>query len=108
VNHRGERAVFYSTRHGHGTALADVGVAEKGIASSMHHSSRAVTARYLHTDQRARQTAIEAMPDFSYSVPQAATGTDSRPVDPAQTRTESDNRLRRQKRFSGDWWSSRT
>ena len=74
-NHRGERAVFYSTRHGHGTALADAGVPEKDIAASMHHASRTTTARYLHTDRKAARAAIDAMPDLSSPQRHAATGT---------------------------------
>ena len=70
MNHRGERAVFYSTRHGHGTALADAGVPEKDIAASMHHASRTTTARYLHSDRRAIAKAVALMPEL------AATGTD--------------------------------
>jgi len=79
VNHQAERAVFYSTRHGHGTGLADAGVPEKDIAASMHHASRTTTARYLHRDRKAKRAAIDAMPDLSYSSAgreaQAATGT---------------------------------
>ena len=67
VNDKGEVAVFYSTRHGHGTALADAGVPEKDIAASMHHASRTTTARYLHADRKAVKAAIDAMPDLSYS-----------------------------------------
>ena len=74
-NHQGERAVFYSTRHGHGTALADAGVPEKDIAASMHHTSRTTTARYLHSDRKARGAAIGAMPDLSYPQKNSATGT---------------------------------
>jgi integrase len=66
VNHSGERAVFYSTRHGHGTALAEAGVPEKDIAASMHHASRTTTARYLHSDQQSVSKAIAAMPDLLY------------------------------------------
>ena len=75
VNHRGEKAVFYSTRHGHGTALADAGVPEKDIAASMHHASRTTTARYLHSDRRAVARAVAALPDMSYPQPAVATGT---------------------------------
>ena len=77
VNHQGERAVFYSTRHGHGTALAEAGVAEKDIAKSMHHTSTKTTRRYLHSSRRDVERAVAALPDLSY--PQAqqnvATGT---------------------------------
>ncbi len=76
VNHAGERVVFYSTRHGHGTALADAGVLEKDIAKSMHHSSRKTTARYLHSDRKRVTQAISALPDLAYTIPALATGTD--------------------------------
>ena len=75
VNHEGQRAVFYSTRHGHGTALADAGVPEKDIAASMHHATRKTTARYLHSGREAVARAIDAMPDLSYPPAQVATGT---------------------------------
>jgi integrase len=65
VNHHGERAVFYSMRHGHGTALANAGVPEKDIAKSMHHASRTTTARYLHGDRRSAAKAVAALPDLS-------------------------------------------
>ncbi len=75
-NHQGEVAVFYSVRHGHGTALAEAGVPEKDIAASMHHASRTTTTRYLHADRKAVSRAIGAMPDLSYPVRAVATGTD--------------------------------
>jgi integrase len=75
VSHAGERAVFYSTRHGHGTALADAGVPEKDIAASMHHASRTTTARYLHSGRKSVRSAIDAMPDLAYSQQAIATGT---------------------------------
>ena len=80
MNQKGEKAVFYSLRHGHGTALGDAGVPEKDIAASMHHASRTTTARYLHSDQKQVSAAIAALPDLSYPVPALATGTDGRPV----------------------------
>src|SRR4029078_7525371 len=64
-NHKGERAVFYSTRHGHGTALAAAGVPEKDIAASMHHANRSTTARYLHSDRASMGAAVAALPDLS-------------------------------------------
>ena len=63
MNHQGEKAVFYSTRHGHGTALADPGVPEKDIAASMHHASRATTARYLHSGRSSLRRAVDSLPD---------------------------------------------
>jgi integrase len=72
VNHRNERAVFYSLRHGHGSALAAAGVAEKDIAASLHHSSRAVTKRYLHSRQPDLARAVAALPDVSYAPPVAS------------------------------------
>ena len=51
MNHKKAKAVFYSTRHGRGTALAAAGVPEKDTAASMHHASRATTSRYLHAGQ---------------------------------------------------------
>jgi len=66
-----------STRHGHGTALADAGVPEKEIAASMHHASRKTTARYLHTNREAVASAIAALPDLSYPMADVATGTDN-------------------------------
>jgi hypothetical protein len=101
VNHEKERAVFYSMRHGHGTALADAGVAEKDIAASMHHASRTTTARYLHTGRKAVVTAVASVPDLDYPSPQLATGTAGPEPDPnnslrlsaawAAGRTTSDN-----------------
>jgi integrase len=79
VNHQGERAVFYSTRHGHGTALAAAGVPEAAIARSMHHASRATTARYIHVDREQAGQAVGALPDVLYpkhAEQQRATGTD--------------------------------
>jgi integrase len=67
TNHRGESAVFYSTRHAHGSALAAAGIAEKDIAASLHHSSRAVTKRYLHSRQPDLARAVAALPDVSYA-----------------------------------------
>jgi hypothetical protein len=78
VNHAGERAVFYSTRHGHGTAVADAGVAEKDIAASMHCVSRGTTRCYLHSNRRSLHDAIARMTDLDYDPPLAATGTPSR------------------------------
>ena len=78
-NNKGERAVFYSTRHGHGTALANAGVPEKDIAASMHHASRKTTQRYIHADRESVARAIGAMPDLSYPK-QVASGTDDRPL----------------------------
>ncbi len=75
VNRDNERAVFYSMRHGHGTALADAGVPEKDIAKSMHHASRTTTARYMHADRERVSKAIERLPDLSYTLPKLATGT---------------------------------
>ena len=80
VSHTGERAVFYSIRHGHGTALADAGVPEKDIAASMHHTNRSTTARYLHSGRKALSSAIDALPDLSYPQAQVATGTDGAEV----------------------------
>ena len=76
ANHEGARAVFYSTRHGHGTALADAGVPEKDIAASMHHASRTTTTRYLHSDRKSRGAAVAVLPDLPYPAAAAATGTD--------------------------------
>ena len=81
VNHKDERAVFYSTRHGHGTALANAGVPEKDIAASMHHASRKTTQRYIHADRESVARAIGAMPDLSpQRAHQVATGTDGAEV----------------------------
>jgi hypothetical protein len=75
VNHKGEVAVFYSVRHGHGTALAEAGVPEKDIAASMHHASRTTRVRYLHADRQSVSRAIGAMADLSYPTKAVATGT---------------------------------
>lgn len=88
TDHEGRRAVCYSTRHGHGTALADAGVPEKDIAASMHHASRKTTARYLHSDRKARRSAIDAMPDLAYTSgteSAAATGTNGPEPTPGET-----------------------
>jgi integrase len=82
VNQDGERAVFYSMRHGHGTALADAGVPEKDIAKSMHHASRTTTARYMHSDRQRVSKAIDRLPDLSYTLPMMATGTDGNSLAP--------------------------
>jgi len=82
VNHAGEVTVFYSTRHGHGTALAAAGVPEKDIAASMHHANRTTTTRYLHGDRDSRHAAIGKLPDLEPQR-QIATGTDGRTPDPA-------------------------
>ena len=87
VNHQGEKAVFYSTRHGHGTALADAGVPEKDIARSMHHASRTTTARYLHGDRRSAARAVAALPDLSYPEAAAATGTHGPEPEPRNDQT---------------------
>src|SRR4029453_8837124 len=84
VNHQGEHAVFYSTRHGHGTALADAAVPEKDIAASMHNASRTRTAPYLHSERKARGTAIGAMPDLDYAQTRVATGTHGKAPEPAK------------------------
>jgi len=83
VNRDGERAVFYSMRHGHGTALADAGVPEKDIAKSMHHASRVTTARYMHSDRQRVSKAIDTLPDLSYTLPKMATGTDGNSLAPS-------------------------
>ncbi len=82
VNNAGEKATFYSTRHGHGRALADAGVPEKDIAASMHHASRTTTARYLHADKQTQARAIAALPDLPYPQKNVATGTDGSAPDP--------------------------
>lgn len=69
VNHQKETAVFYSTRHAHGSALAAAGVPEKDIAESMHHASRVTTRRYLHSRRPELARAIAALPDVSYASP---------------------------------------
>ena len=76
VNHRRERTVFYSTRHGHGTTLAAAGVPEKDIATSMHHACRATTVRRLHAGRDDVARSVAALPDLPYPEPLAATGTD--------------------------------
>jgi len=76
VNRADERAVFYSMRHGHATALADAGVPEKDIAESMHHASRTTTKRYMHAGRQRVSKAIDTLPDLSYTLPKLATGTD--------------------------------
>jgi integrase len=81
VNHAGERLVFYSCRHGHGTALADAGVPEKDIAKSMHHASRTTTERYMHSDRSRVSKAIDQLPDLSFKAPMLATGTDGKTAD---------------------------
>jgi len=70
LNHQKEKAVFYSLRHGHGTALALAGVAESVIAASMHHANRQTTQRYIHTTQTAIAAALTSLPEF----PRAASG----------------------------------
>ncbi len=79
-NHQGERAVFYSLRHSHGTALAAAGVPEKDIAASMHHASRTTTVRYLHSDRAAVRAAVATLPSIT-PTKQRATGTDGKPVE---------------------------
>ncbi len=82
TNHAHQRAVLYSLRHGHGTALGDAGVPEKDIGASLHHAPNSrVTARYLHADQKSVARAIAALPDLSYPHRQKATGTDGRAAD---------------------------
>jgi hypothetical protein len=76
VNSAHEKAVFYSVRHGHGTALGDAGVPEKDFAASMHHASRKTTERYLHSGRKSLASAIAAMPDLTYTLPALKTGTD--------------------------------
>jgi integrase len=79
VNHDGERTVFYSTRHGHGTALGNAGVPEKDIAASMHHTNRSTTQRYLHSDRQRVSKAVEQLPDLGFTINiAAATGTDGK------------------------------
>lgn len=87
MNHKGERAVFYSMRHGHGTALAEAGVPEKDIAASMHHANRATTVRYLHSDRRSVGAAVATLPDLSYPAAQTATGTDGAKPDKTDPET---------------------
>jgi len=70
LNHQKEKAVFYSLRHGHGTALALAGVAESVIAASMHHANRQTTQRYIHTTQTVIAAALTSLPEF----PRAASG----------------------------------
>ena len=85
VNNEGQHAVFYSTRHGHGTALAAAGVPEKDIAASMHHASRTTTARYLHSDRKSAGEAIATFPDLSPPQRQVATGTNgAEPMPPRE------------------------
>jgi hypothetical protein len=91
VNHAGERAVFYSMRHSHGTALAEAGVPEKDIAASMHHASRTTTARYMHSDRAAVSLAIGRLPDLSIPARQIATGTDGKPGNGATAATNEAN-----------------
>ena len=74
-SHAGERAVFYSLRHAHGTALAESGVAESVIAKSMHHASRKTTARYIHASDDALADAISNLPSMPAIQKQRATGT---------------------------------
>src|SRR5215207_8656770 len=66
VNHQGERAVFYSTRHGHDTALAEVGVRRRTSPASTHHASRTTTARHLHSSRKSVGAAVALLPDLSY------------------------------------------
>jgi integrase len=75
-NHAGEVSVFYSIRHGHGTTLAERGVAQDDIASSMHHASSKTTQRYTHAALKRTTRAIDGMPDLEHSPAAIATGTD--------------------------------
>ena len=75
-NREGERVVFYSLRHGHGTALALAGVSQELIAASMHHTNIKTTERYIHAQQQRAASAIASMPDLTYPVLNASTGTD--------------------------------
>lgn len=79
VDHRGRKAVFYSIRHTHGTALGNAGIHQKDIAASLHHTRTSTTDRYVHADFAAKARAVAALPDVA-SEPQpavlSATGTD--------------------------------
>jgi len=69
MNHQGEKAVFYSLRHGHGTALALAGIPEATIAASMHHTNRQTTQRYIHASIRNIAAAHQsALPDFALKI----------------------------------------
>jgi integrase len=75
VDHNGDKVVFHSLRHTHGTVLGSAGIAQQHIQASLHHTSGRTTERYLHSHVRERQTALDALPDLSGEA-QAATGTD--------------------------------
>lgn len=81
VNHAGEHSVFYSTRHGHGTALAEAGASDAEIGASMHHTNPKTTQRYIHSLKKRVANAVSMMTDLSYVQRQKATGTDGK-VDP--------------------------
>ena len=72
--HDGSVVVFYSLRHGFGTALGDAGVPDKDIAQAMHHTNPATTRRYTHTSERSRKAAIASLPTIGGVL--LATGTD--------------------------------
>ena len=74
VDHQGHRADFYSLRHTHGTLLGDMGVPQKDIQASLHHTRSATTDRYVHADLAAKQKAVNSLPEV-LPVGLKATGT---------------------------------
>jgi len=51
------RVTFHGLRHTVGTALADLGVMEKGIQARLGHRTPGMVARYIHIRERADQQA---------------------------------------------------
>ncbi len=58
-------ADFYSLRHAHGTALANVGVPTHDIQASMHHTTVKTTQRYIHSTANAVSTALATLPNIA-------------------------------------------
>ena len=61
-DHHGRRAIFYSLRHSHGTALAEAGVPQKDIQASLNHTRSSTTDRYVKSGLRAKAKAVNALP----------------------------------------------
>jgi integrase len=76
VDQSKRRAMFYSLRHSHGTALGEAGVNQKDIQASLHHTRSATTDRYVHADIEAKARAVNSLPDvLPEVVAKIATGT---------------------------------
>ena len=75
-DHHGRRAIFYSLRHSHGTALAEAGVPQKDIQASLNHTRSSTTDRYVKSGLRAKAKAVNALPAvLADAIVLSATGT---------------------------------